>query len=77
VTLSTSNETSSSHNGCYRLTVVTDTHQYAAQTDGTGTASISELVGQFPDDTNIYFEVSKTCGTNITENIAWTLSGHL
>jgi hypothetical protein len=77
VTLSTSNEASPSHNGCYHLTVVTDTHQYAAQTDSTGTASISELGGQFPDNTNIYFEVSKTCGTNVTENISWTLSGHL
>ena len=77
VTLSTSNEASPSHNGCYRVTVVTETHQYSAQTDSTGTASINELGGQFPDDTNVYFEVSKTCGTTVTENVSWTLSGHL
>jgi len=77
--LTTSGEASSQSNDCYELNVITNEEQYSVQTSSVdGTASIDEdSGGQFSDNTHIDVEVSKTCGTNVTEDVSWTLSGHL
>ena len=79
MTLTTSGEASSASNDCYKLTVITDKETYSVQTSSAdGTASIDHDTGdQFSDGTKIDVEVSKTCGTNDTEDVSWTLSGHL
>jgi hypothetical protein len=78
MTLTTSGEASSASNDCYKLTVITDKETWSAQTSSVnGTASIDHTGDQFSDDTHIDVEVSKTCSTTVTEDVSWTLSGHL
>jgi len=69
--------TGSTSPGCYRFTVITDKETYTCTTDATGTCGIDYLDGQFSDNTTIYAEVSKVCGTTVTESVAYTVSGHL
>jgi hypothetical protein len=78
MTLTTSGEGSSASNDCYELTVDTDTKMYAVRTSSDGTASIDQdMGGQWDDPSHIDVEVSKACGANVTEDVSWTLSGHL
>jgi hypothetical protein len=70
--------TGSSSPACYHFNVITDKYTYSCQTDATGTCGFNDASGgQFSDNTNIYVEVSKTCGTTVTENVAYAVSGHL
>jgi hypothetical protein len=69
--------TGSAQPACYHLTIITDQATYGAQTDGSGTATISHTGGQYSDDSTILFEVSKTCGTNVIEAPTYTISYHL
>ena len=61
---------------CYKLTAITDLHTYTAQANSTGTATIdySTTNNQFTTNANIYFQVSKTCGTNVVEAPTYTLT---
>jgi hypothetical protein len=63
---------------CYKLTAITDKDTYVAQTDSTGLAQINhDTGGQFDDDTTIDFEVQKTCSTVVTEDVSYSVTGHL
>lgn len=69
--------TGSANPSCYAFTVVTDKAHYTCQPSSAGTCSFSYFNGQFSDNSIIYFGVSKTCGTNITEAAGYTITGHL
>jgi hypothetical protein len=78
MTLTTSGEASAQNNHCYKLTVITDMRTLVQTTGADGTASVdNDTGGQFSDGTKIDVEVSKTCSTTVTDDVAWTLSGHL
>jgi hypothetical protein len=63
---------------CYRLTAITNKEMYDVQTDNTGLAQINEdSGGQFSDNTTIDFEVQKTCSTELTEDVSYSITGHL
>jgi hypothetical protein len=84
LSLSTTGEASAASNGCYKLTVMTDLGDtYSAQTDSSGSTpdaaagSIDhDSGGQFSDGSVVKFEVQKTCGTSVREDVSWTISGH-
>jgi hypothetical protein len=68
----------SSSPACYKMTVITDKVSYSCQTNSSGTCNINHNSGgQFSDDTMINVEVQKTCSTSVTENVTYTVSGHL
>jgi hypothetical protein len=67
--------TGSTAPSCYKLTVVSDKFTYSCTTDSTGACSINHLNGQFSDNTEVYFEVSRTCSTP-HETAHYALSGH-
>jgi len=69
--------TGSSHPDCYHLTAITNNATYGAQTNGSGTATINQTNGQYSDGTTVLFEVSKTCGTTVTEAPTYTITYHL
>jgi hypothetical protein len=62
---------------CYKLTVITDKNTYSQQTDATGTAKISQGSGQYSDNSVITFEVQKTCGTSVIEDVSYAITGNL
>jgi hypothetical protein len=81
----------SSSPGCYKLTVLAQS-TYTCLTnasgccppdpspDGTCTNNpgiCKNNGGNYPDGQHIAFEVSKTCNTNVTENVTYTVTGHL
>jgi hypothetical protein len=66
------------HPTCYHLTAITDQGTFDAQTDASGTATISQTGGGwYTTGTIVYFEVAKTCGTSVVEAPSYTLSFHL
>lgn len=67
----------SSNPTCYKLTVITDKTTLTATTNAAGTASVAQGNGAYSNSTTIYLSVSKTCSTAITENVTYTLNGHL
>jgi hypothetical protein len=81
----------SSSPSCYMLTVITSDDTFTCQVDASGCcpnldpgASPPEnwgiyqtSSGQFSDNTYISIEVQKTCGTNVTENVTYAVTGHL
>jgi hypothetical protein len=70
--------TGSAQPNCYRLTVITDIiGSFAVPTDGSGTATITKGVSSYSDNSTIYIMVDKTCGTTLTENVTYTVNGHL
>jgi hypothetical protein len=63
---------------CYKLTAITDKNTYTVQTDTTGLAQINhDSGGQFSDNTTIDFEVQKTCSTSLSEEVSYSITGHL
>jgi hypothetical protein len=63
---------------CYQFTVITDKNTYTCPTDATGSCGFNNTSGgQFSDNTTIDIEVSKTCSTSVTEDVSYTVSGHL
>jgi hypothetical protein len=75
---------------CYHLLVKAGTNTYTCQTNATGSCPAVTCPGtnipagicynsggQFPGGSIIQFEVSKTCGTNMSENASFTIYGHL
>jgi hypothetical protein len=62
---------------CYKLTVITDKVTLSCQTGVAGTCSINQTSNQYSDGTTILVDVSKTCGTNVTENVPYSVVGHL
>lgn len=62
---------------CYSLTVITDKNTYSCQADGTGNCSMSHSSGQYSGGSVIRIELQKTCGTNVSENVTYTVDGHL
>jgi hypothetical protein len=62
---------------CYRLDVITDKFMYSCQTDATGGCAINQLNGQYSDGSVMKFAVSKTCSTNLIEDVPYVVDGHL
>jgi len=63
---------------CYQLRVMTDKNNYSAAVSSNGTASINPIGGGvYDDNTDISFEVLKTCSTSVQEAISYTISGQL
>jgi hypothetical protein len=62
---------------CYQLTVITDRTTYSQQTDATGVAKITHANDQYTDNTVITFEVHKTCGTSVIEDVSYAITGNL
>jgi hypothetical protein len=78
--------TGSSSPGCYKLSVTPDSgNDFSCQTDssgccpdaGCGMGICGTGSGQFSDNTEIYLEIQKTCGTSVSENVTYTVNGHL
>lgn len=67
----------SSQPACYRLSAITSDGTYSCQSNGAGTCNISNGSGSYSDDTDMYFRIEKTCGTNVIEHVTYTVSGHL
>ena len=66
------------HPTCYHFVAVTDKNRYECTTDANGTCGFNYNSGnEFLDGSTIYFEVSKTCGTNVIENPTYRITGHL
>ncbi len=63
---------------CYKFTIITDKNTYTCQTNAAGTCGFNASdSGQFSDDTQLYAEIQKTCGTTVRESVTYTVSGHL
>lgn len=69
--------TGSGNPSCYRLVVDTSNGPYACQTNGSGSCSISQGTGSYADNTNMLFRIEKTCLTNVSERVSYTVTGHL
>lgn len=67
--------TNSASPACYKLIAIADKGAYICQTSQMGTCSISQT-NAMSDDTNVVFEVQKTCGTSVTESVGYTIAGH-
>jgi hypothetical protein len=73
-TLTISNST---HLNCYQLQVIAGINTFTAQTNGSGTATITQGSGAYHEDDDISFRIAKTCGTNVTEAANYSLEFHL
>src|SRR5262249_47892880 len=67
----------SSNPTCYKLSVIPNKGTDVCQTGSTRTCTITQGSGAYTDGSMIYIVVEKTCGTNVTENVAYTVTGHL
>jgi hypothetical protein len=66
----------SANASCYTLTVITDKNTYSCSPSGTSCSINHNNGGQFSDDTNVYFEVTKTCSFATIENVSYSIAGH-
>lgn len=62
---------------CYQLTAITSNGNYVCKTNGAGACPISKGAGSYGDMTDIWFVIEKTCDTNVTEQVTYTVTGHL
>jgi hypothetical protein len=62
---------------CYSFQVISDKNDYTCQANASGTCGFNDSGGQYSDNTELYFEVFKTCSTSVTESVTYTISGHL
>ena len=63
---------------CYRLTITTDNPLTNSVTvSGNGSAAMSGGSGSYPDPSNVYFTVEKTCSSAVQEAINYTITFHL
>ena len=69
--------TGSRQPSCYQLTATTDKGSTTTATDARGLATITEGKGAYSTGTYLFFVVEKTCDTAVTENVTYSLSGHL
>jgi hypothetical protein len=69
--------TGSQNPSCYTFRAVTDKNMYTCVATGGSCGFNYNSGGQFSDNTEIYFEVQKTCNTSTTENVTYTINGHL
>jgi hypothetical protein len=68
----------SSQPSCYKLTVITDKMTLTATASAGGTAVIAPTTtGVYSDNTNIFVSVTKTCSLALTENVTYSVTGHL
>jgi hypothetical protein len=69
--------TASAFPTCYRLLVVTSVGPTVCTTTATGACQILLGSGSYGDDTDIGIRVDKTCSLVMTEDVAYTITGHL
>lgn len=62
---------------CYQITANTNKGPYSCKTNGSGFCSITNGAGSYGDGTDIWFIIEKTCNTNVTEEVTYSLTGHL
>jgi hypothetical protein len=68
----------SSYPTCYALTFSdTSGDRYTCATDANGYCAISQSSGSYHDGDTLWWEVSKTCSTDSTESVSYTITGHL
>lgn len=67
----------SSSPACYKMTAITNKGTQTCQTGVTGACSITNGSGSYSGGTQITVIVEKTCGTNITEEVTYAVTGHL
>ncbi len=62
---------------CYRFYAFTDKNQYQCDIGSNGTCGFDYDSGaEFSDGATIYFEVMKTCGTDVLEHPTYRITGH-
>ncbi|MBS2030041.1 MAG: hypothetical protein JST54_19220 [Deltaproteobacteria bacterium] len=61
---------------CYKLSVTTTHGTWAATASQTGRAEVSSGSGSYDDNSDIYFEVEKTCSTAQLESPTYAITGH-
>lgn len=75
ITLSTSGGSPSGL--CYRLSIITTVATYSCNVAGSGSCPVTCPSSCYGDGTAIYFKVEKTCILPLTENVSYTISGHI
>jgi hypothetical protein len=61
---------------CYKLTIITNKKTFSASADGTGLANVNAGSGSYSDNSDIWIVVEKTCGTNVSEDVLYSVTGH-
>jgi hypothetical protein len=67
----------SSNPACYTVIVVSNKNNDSCTASAAGTCSFSHGSGWYSDNTNISFEVEKTCSTAVSEVATYAITGHL
>lgn len=62
---------------CYKLSVLTDKNTFTTQVGSNGTATITQGQSSYSDGANIYFQVEKTCGTEVQEAADYSVQFNL
>ena len=56
---------------------ITDLVTRTCRTNLAGSCSIREASGSYRDDSYVFIEISKTCGTSVSESPSYSVKGHL
>jgi hypothetical protein len=62
---------------CYQLRAITDLATYSCQASTSGACQLSPGIDSYSDGTVIYLVVTKTCATVVSEQVSYTVTGHL